>query len=185
MKKKQRQQAKAVRNSISERLDKSSRIADNFLRLSEYERAKTVMSYASFSSEVSTDIINKAVKMDGKRLVLPVCKVEEVELVPVLISDETELESGAYGITEPTVGEIIKKSEIDIVILPGLAFDKSGGRLGYGKGYYDRFLAGGGAMKIALAFSEQIIDKVVCESFDLPVDIIVTEEGIIRCGDNI
>jgi 5-formyltetrahydrofolate cyclo-ligase len=88
-----------------------------------------------------------------------------------------------FGAKEPVDGEGLEPAEIDVIVIPGLAFDRGGYRVGYGGGYYDRFLreTRPDAVRMALCFALQVVDRVPVGSFDLPVDLIVTEHETIRC----
>ena len=93
-----------------------------------------------------------------------------------------ELRVGSYGILEPRIEKIRKTNveDLELIIVPGIAFDKNGNRLGHGKGYYDRILGKTNATKIGLAFEFQIVGKIPTNENDKPVDIIITEERVIR-----
>jgi len=114
----------------------------------------------------------------GSRLVLPKVAGEELELL--YVEDLSSLERGAYGIPEPSGGQKASPEEIEFAAVPGVAFDREGYRLGFGKGYYDRLLKKISAPKVGVAYSFQVIDYVPRDEWDEPVDLIVTEEGIIR-----
>jgi 5-formyltetrahydrofolate cyclo-ligase len=126
-----------------ERLQKSSRIARKLFLLKEYARAKTVLFYLSFDGEVDTvRMIKKSIEQ-GKRVAVPAIRKETRELVPSVLKDyDTELARGPYGTHHPKEEYIrpIPLETLDLVVVPGLAFDEAGNRLGRGLGYYDRFL---------------------------------------------
>ncbi len=162
----------------------SKKIISSILNSSYYKNANTIMTFISFSDEVDThDFIKHAID-DGKKVVVPVTFPKTKELKPSHIKDFNELELGYYNILTPKEAFIrfIDPKEIDLVIVPGVAFDKYGYRVGYGGGYYDRFLSGlSDIVKIGIAFEVQIIDKVPKDSFDIPVDFIFTEKKVINC----
>ena len=138
-----------------------------------FKNAETVMVYLSFKNEVNTrKIIEKAIS-EKKKVLVPVTSGDDMFLS--VLDDLTSLKKGNFGIEEPSV---IKKwsGEIDICIIPGLGFDKAGGRIGFGKGYYDKFLSKNPCKKIGIAYSEQIKENVFSEPHDIPMDIIVTEK---------
>jgi 5-formyltetrahydrofolate cyclo-ligase len=160
---------------------------------SEYFRnAKTILFYASFRSEVGTiKCIDHALRL-GKRIALPVIDRVHKRLRLYEIKDISELETNSMGIPEPVATRTrgIKLNEIDLAIIPGIGFDMAGNRLGYGAGYYDRLLAykkknpvgiRGHIPAIALAFEEQIVEKIPAEPHDIKVDIIITDERTILC----
>lgn len=170
------------RNSLpkEEIIEKSRKIKNNLFGLEHYKKSKTIMFFVSFNSEVNThEMIREALR--AKTVVVP--KVAHHEIEPSLIIDFDNLvPSGKFGILEPI--ELMKMAykNIDLVLVPGIVFDKEGHRIGYGLGYYDKFLKKvPKAIKIGLAFDFQVIDKIPREMHDVPVDVIVTEERVIEC----
>lgn len=180
MKSEQRRTALSIRKELGEaaRRKFSSLITEKLLSLPEYQKAENILCYASYKSEVETDKLCEQIIADGKKLYLPRCDIETKSLIPVRILDVTRLEKGAYGIPEPK-GEGVAAEIIDFVIVPMVAFDRRKMRLGYGGGYYDRFLPKTNADRCAIAFSVQEMPKLVTEPTDLPMDMIVTEREVI------
>ena len=152
---------------------KSSKICDRVIMSDCFKNARTVMVYLSFKNEVNTAKIIKRAIDENKTVLVPVTSGDDMFLS--VIDDLDSFEKGAFGIDVPSV---IKKwsGKIDISVIPGLGFDKSGGRIGFGKGYYDKFLSENPCTKIGIAYSDQIKDNVFSETHDIPMDIIVTEE---------
>lgn len=151
-----------------------------------YTNANTIMCYISFGSEINTHEFIKNCIKDGKRIVVPVTFHEPREIKPSQILSFDELEPGYFNILTPKKEFIryIDPKEIDLIIVPGAVFDRNGYRIGFGGGYYDRFLGtkiDNKANKVSLAFDLQIIDQVPREEHDVPVDIIITEKEIIKC----
>lgn len=135
-----------------------------------------VFVYLSFSSEAPTDGLIERLRLDGHNVYCP--RIEKGEMQAVLYGEDFTLSS--YGIREP-IGEIYE-GNIDVAVLPLLAVDKQGHRLGYGKGYYDRYLRLRPKMKrIAYAFDFQVLDSVPCSDLDESADMIVTDKRIIAC----
>ena len=167
----------AIRGGIpaEERAAKSREICRKFLSLADYSSARTVMIYMSFRSEAETEDIARRVLSDGKRLVVPKCEVKTREILPCEIKSLDELRSGEYGISEPTKIRLCGKSEIDIAVVPALAFDKDNFRLGYGGGYYDRFLKDFTGLSAGLCFSECMTDKLPRGEFDVRTDMVLTD----------
>jgi 5-formyltetrahydrofolate cyclo-ligase len=152
-------------------------IKENFFSLPEIKNFGTFLLYYPHRGEVNTlPIINQLLK-EGKTVLLP--KVERDNILPIFISNLSQLKKGYAGIKEPE-GEPFPKEAIDLVVVPAVAYDKEGYRIGYGKGYYDRFLADFKGLKVGLAYQFQILDKVPREKHDIPVDIIVTPFEIIK-----
>ncbi|MBI2542481.1 5-formyltetrahydrofolate cyclo-ligase [Candidatus Woesearchaeota archaeon] len=161
-------------------LEKSEQIKKRLLGLEQYKNSKTIMFFVSFSSEVYThSMIGDALK--NKTVVVP--KVMHHGIEPSVIIDFDSLIQGKFGILEPIEAMSIAYKNIGLVLVPGIVFDKTGHRIGYGFGYYDRFLAKvPKAIKIGLAFDFQLVDKIARETHDVPVDFIVTEERVVECN---
>ncbi|MBZ4688351.1 MAG: 5-formyltetrahydrofolate cyclo-ligase [Clostridia bacterium] len=189
MKNKLREKIKKQRMEMSKEgiVKKSENIKKTLLTLSQFQDANLIMSYIHFRNEVETGKIMTTALQMGKRVVVPVCEVKTKKLIPAEIKSYPEdLQCGAYGIMEPCEIKPVRPEEIDLVLVPGVAFDVNGNRLGYGAGYYDRFLARlrSDATTIALAFEMQILDNVFPEEHDVPMDYIITEERLINCQKN-
>ena len=164
-------------------IEKSIQIQNNLFNLEQYKQSKTVMFFVSFNSEVNThNMIKEALK--NKTVVIP--KVESHEIEPSVIIDFDNLvTSGRFGILEPIEAMKIAYKNIDFVLVPGIVFDKEGHRIGYGFGYYDKFLKKvPKSVKIGLAFDFQVVDKIPSKMHDVPVDLIVTEKSVIECRKN-
>ena len=145
-------------------------------------RASTLMVYLSFGSEVRTDELIRWGWGEGKTIAVPLCRPGKREIIPCRIDGFDQLETGHYGILEPKAAlcRPVGKGTIGVVVVPAVAFDKMGRRVGYGGGYYDRFLPEvPQAAKVGTAFACQIVPEVPSEAYDVPVDCIVTEEGTI------
>lgn len=164
-----------------ENISISRTIVDKLLETDHYKNAKTIMCYISFGSEINThEFIKKAID-DGKNLVVPVTFKENRLMKPSQLLSFDELEVGYFNILTPKEEFIryIDPKEIDLVIVPGAAFDKNGYRVGFGGGYYDTFLAGLDCKTISIAFDLQIVERVPREDHDLPVNMIITEKETI------
>ncbi|MBI5102290.1 MAG: 5-formyltetrahydrofolate cyclo-ligase [Nitrospirae bacterium] len=178
------------------RSEKSLAIRKNLESLDEFKRAGVIFIFASFRSEVDTFTIISDALSSGKRVVLPKVSKGDKTLELYEISGTDELVPGYMGIPEPfgiitgrdKTGSMSDRrrtiKQLDIVIIPGAGFDAEGNRIGYGGGYYDRLLGGGQASVpiVAPAFEAQIAGSVPTEPHDIKVNIIVTEQRIIRCG---
>ncbi len=161
------------RNDLSEdiRRKKSEIICRKLLPCLE---GKMILSYCPFNSEVDVSIINKTFKV-----ALPVIKRDRS--MEAYISADKELVTNFYGIKEPDIRKSIpvKKEEIDVIIVPLLGFDKHLNRLGYGGGYYDRYLKDYQGQKIGVAFMEQKLEDIMTNKNDIRLDIIITDTEII------
>lgn len=159
------------------RRKKSDIIKKELFKLSEFKKAKTVMLYASFDGEVDTFKMIKGAIEEGKIVVLPSLAKGKKRLIPRVIKTIGALEKGPFGILEPSkaCSRVVEKN-LDLVIVPGLAFDQANFRLGRGLGFYDRFLAGlpKHAQAIGLCFDFQIVSSVPRSPFDLPVKKVIS-----------
>jgi len=164
--------------------DKSHQV---FLKLDdtlEYINSQNIMFYAATRSEVQTEeMIKMSIKM-GKNVFIPIILPESIDLAPSKIVDfDIELEKGKKGILEPMkeYHRLFPSENIDLIIVPGIAFDLNGNRVGRGFGYYDNFLrkVRSSAKIIALAFEMQIVKKIFVDKNDIPVNKIITEKRII------
>ncbi|NYT00395.1 MAG: 5-formyltetrahydrofolate cyclo-ligase [Methanocellales archaeon] len=167
--------------SNEERISKSLRIEKNLLGLEEFDKAKTVMFYISKGSEVHTKMMIKETIRREKKVVVPVTKLDQRELVVSELLDLDELKLGAFDVPEPKNPKPFPVDKIDLIVVPGIAFDKRGNRLGYGLGFYDRFLCSlkEGATILALAYDFQVLEEIPNDHHDVPADIIITESQII------
>lgn len=170
--------------STAEVEEKSRAITFRLLAMPVFQQAKTVMAYIQFRREVQTTAIIAAALQAGKRVAVPVTDTVGKRLIPSLLCDpERDLAPGAYGILEPKPEAIrpLVAGEIDLVLVPGVVFDLHCNRIGYGGGYYDRFLpsTGKNCCWLALAFELQLVERIPVEEFDLPVHMVVTEERVL------
>ena len=172
-----------IRKNIKERIrsyseleksKKSDIIKDRLFEEEEFRRAEVIMFYVSLKDEVSTlSMIDEAIET-GKRVCVPVILKEDKRLIAGEIKDRRrDLESQHFGIYQPRPGHVkeVPLEDIDLVVVPGIAFDKDNVRLGRGHGYYDRFLCGlpEKTKAIGLAFDFQVVDKLPKDSHDIPV----------------
>ncbi len=160
-----------LKNKKEEELSGKSRsIMSKLFRNQLFKRAKTVMFYVSLGSEVNTsEMIKEALRL-GKRVVVPVCSGNRT-IEPCLLSKRGSMRRGPYGILEPARKKPVNLAELDLVIVPGLAFDEGGRRLGRGKGYYDSFLSRlpQGCRSIGVAFDFQILPSIPVAAHDVNV----------------
>lgn len=179
-----------ARNSLDarERNRKSVAITENLWQLDKFCQAKTLFIYVNFRSEVETlPLINQCLKK-SLRVAVPLTLADEGRLVPYIITDpQQDLVPGYYNIPEPDSKRlsVLNPQEIEAVILPGSVFDAQGGRLGYGGGYYDKFLANDApqALRIGLAFELQVVPEAPLLPHDQRLDYLVTEKRTIKTGE--
>lgn len=191
-KKRLRREYAQIRNLIDKnvRREMSLKIQEILCESQIYADAKVVFVYVSVGVEVETlSLIDKALR-DGKRVVVPLSNSETHTMETYEIKSRAQLETGVYNIPEPKReliigGEIQKVTscEIDLAIVPAIVFDKRGMRIGYGGGYYDRFLKDFKGVSVGVAFSQCIAEVLPTEEFDCMVDKIVCPEGMIENGE--
>jgi 5-formyltetrahydrofolate cyclo-ligase len=178
-----RRQVLEIRDAMTpaERERGSRAIAERFVALPEVAAASTVMAFWSFGSEVDTGPLLGRLADRGTALVLP--RIEDGRLEPRSWAPGEPLETTWFGASEPTDGAPVDPATIDVVAVPGVAFDRAGGRLGYGGGFYDGFLPRlrPDALRAAIGFRCQLVfGSVPVASFDLPIDVLVTEDELVR-----
>ncbi len=160
----------------------SLEIARRLERIDDFSRADTIFLYAGFRSEVATDFLMRSCLASGKRVAVPLNVVKEKKLIPCEVVDpDKDLRPGYCSIPEPDPAgfKFVGPETIDVVILPGSVFDEKGGRLGYGGGYYDRFLlTSPRAMKIGIAFEMQVVKELPLMPHDQKIDMLVTENRV-------
>ncbi len=190
------QQKAAIRKEILEKRksqspdirDARSRdIVKALLRCEDFQRAESILIYLSKDEEVRTDDLLKPAFESGKRVFVPVVDSKSGELqVSELPGPDARFQLGPFGVREPVDEDrhFVSLDQIDLVVAPGVAFDRRGGRIGYGKGYYDRLLRrlGSNATRVALAFDFQVLDAVPQDENDIQIDTIMTENTMVNCS---
>ena len=173
----------AERDALSgtERAGRSEAIADRLLGLDEVAGAGAALAFWSFGSEVDTTALIDRLRSRGTTVALP--RTRDGDIVPVIWTPGSSMTETSFGSREPTDGRVLQARELDLIVVPGVAFDRSCHRVGYGGGFYDRLLARtrDGAAAVAIAFGVQVVDEVPTGPLDRPVDAIVTEDDVIRC----
>ena len=167
-----------------QRSEKSRRACKHLIAMEQFCSASVVMLYLSLPHEVDTTLIILQAWQREKTVAVPKVSWQQRHMIPVEITSlETGMSTEASGLRNPVTGVPMPLEEIDVVVTPGIAFDKNGNRLGRGGSYYDRFFASKKlrAIKCGIAFSEQVIESVPTIEHDIGVDFLVTEEGVIKC----
>jgi 5-formyltetrahydrofolate cyclo-ligase len=157
----------------SEIVKRSKQIQEFVINSKEFQPAKVVGAYFAFGSEVKTDLIIERARMLGKKIALP--SVIDDKIIFYELPSSKCLIRGRFGIMEPLPYKRV--IAIDLLVVPGIAFDKKGYRLGYGKGYYDRLLSDKRTFSIGLAYSFQLLEKLPHDRFDKSLDAIASEDG--------
>ncbi|MBN2096378.1 5-formyltetrahydrofolate cyclo-ligase [Candidatus Peregrinibacteria bacterium] len=179
-----RSKALKKRNGLSAkaRAVKDRKVADNLESLDLFKKAHHILFYYSVKGEADTRRLIER-HLDSKQLYLPVIRGKShFQAVPV--KAPLNVRSGYENVPEPIDEEpsSVYDDKIELIITPGVAFDRKGNRIGMGKGYYDRYFAQNHfALKIALAYEEQVLDYVPKDLYDVTVDLIVTDQNIYRC----
>lgn len=177
------------RNNINENtaMNKSEIVIDKLINTVEYQKSSIVFIYMSFKNEVDTIKLVSRMLSEGKQVVIPYTDKKNIRLIPCEIYSIDDLKMSPYGYFEPKEENIIyvKPEKFDLIIVPGVAFDKKFNRIGFGKGYYDRILCQKrkDAKAVALAYDFQVLDQIPYEAHDIKMDMIITETFIIK-NDN-
>lgn len=159
----------------------SARIGELVLAMPEYRAAKRVFCYYSLPMEVQTGGLIREMLREGKEVYLPVTGKDKT-IKAVRLRNPDALRRGAFGVMEPEGNEEIAPSELDLILTPGLAFDRAGGRIGYGAGCFDRFLPDCRGTIAGLALEMQMVDRAPVEPHDVFMHRVVTEKGVIHCA---
>ena len=164
-----------IRKNILDKDIKSKLIFNKIVNTIEYQSANTIAIYKSLNSEVNTNKLIDYSLSIGKTIALP--RVENNNLSFYKITDKTNLIKSNFGILEPPKNQVnyLPKSRIDLIIVPGICFDKKGNRIGFGKGYYDRYLMNTKMKKIGICFTQQLVDSIETEDNDMKMDLIITD----------
>lgn len=152
--------------------EKSAALTALFLRSSCYRNAKTIYGYINYNQEVQTRPLLEQALRDGKRVALAKCYGNEMRFI--YITDLTQISQSSNGIPEPIADAPVANDPTALILMPGLAFDLQGHRIGYGRGYYDKFLcAQPNHPTVALCFDFQVLDHLETDLYDIPVDLVL------------
>lgn len=150
----------------------SRKLTEQFLALEAYRQAKTLYGYLPYNQEVRTVPILVQALADGKRVAVP--KIYDDEMRFIYLTDLNQVETGYAGIPEPIADEPVADDPTALVLMPGLAFDREGHRIGYGGGFYDKFLhTEPNHPTVALCYAFQMAEELPTEEFDVPVDCVL------------
>lgn len=168
-----RNKYKQIRKNIKDKEKLDSIIYNKIISSKGYKESKLVLTYVSLKEEVDTIELIKHSLNRGKQVAVPKC--EGNDIVFYYINNLYDLEEGKFGILEPKTNELVNDFDNSICIVPGIVFDKENNRIGYGRGFYDRFLENYNGIKIGLTYKECICDKIDADENDVKMDIIVKE----------
>lgn len=178
--------ARRLRLSFEEVFEKSLIIQKRFLSIKEYRVARRIAIYASFKNEVITDEVFANAAGAGKEVFYPGVIPDKGCLIFKKVESKDDLTTGAYNILEPVRSRRIEPvTYFDIVVVPGVVFGLDGNRIGYGKGYYDMTLKDykGSGLIVGFAYEMQVLPEIPCLPHDVGVDMLITEERVIRIGE--
>jgi len=174
-----------IRNNLTKKqvLEKSNSIINKLIAREEYKKSQTVFIYMDFKNEVMTSKLIKTMLDEGKKVVIPYTDTVNTVIIPVELHDmENDLKISPFGYMEPKLENIIpvNTKEFDLIIVPGVVFDKNLNRIGFGKGYYDRILINkrSDVKAVAVAYEFQVLYEIPSEEHDVKMDMIITEENI-------
>ena len=173
-KKELRQAIRTQKRAMTEEeiIRKSAALAEKFLASDAYKQARTIYGYLPYNQEVRTVPMLAQALQDGKQVAVPKCYGDEMKFI--VLEDLSLVEKGYAGIPEPIADEPVANDETALVLMPGLAFDEAGHRIGYGGGFYDKFLSREpGHPTLALCYDFQMLPNLETEEHDIPVDYVI------------
>lgn len=172
---------KSQRKIISDKLYKDNEICKKFLQTQIYKKSDTVLVYCSLQDEIDTSLIIKTAFKDGKKVAAPCCLDNNGRMEFYFIDSFDDLHNGSFNVPEPNADDtrIVDDFDNAVIVVPGLCFDKDKYRVGYGKGYYDRYLQIHSLISVGLCYNSFIVDKVPTDIYDKNVDFVITESQIL------
>jgi 5-formyltetrahydrofolate cyclo-ligase len=164
-----------------EYLSKSGRIITRLRGLHSFQNARRIHCYVSMNSrrEVNTHDLIKELLFDNRELVVPRTHMDTGSLSHFLLQDFSDLKANKWGVLEPESSTAVPAETLDLVIVPMVGGDLNRNRIGYGKGFYDRFLHGVSCPTVGLLFETCLVDELPVEPFDVPLDVLVTEDRVV------
>lgn len=170
--------------SIEQSKNKSDIISNKLIESGILDDAKSVFIYLSYGREVNTINIVNYLFENNKTVLIPKCNIQSETMIPVEYKKNDMLNINSYGIKENDSKNEYTEN-IDIIIVPGIAFDASGNRIGHGKGYYDKFVVNTNAIKIGLCYSDCFLhEEIPHDVHDIPMDMIVTDREVFKINCN-
>ena len=176
--------SRLIKLSEKQRMQQSKKACQFLLETEQFKNASVVMLYLPLPHEVDTTPVILTAWQKGKTVAVPKISWQQRHMLPVEITSlESGFSTGESGLKNPITGVPTPIEDIDVVVTPGLAFDKEGNRLGRGGSFFDRFFGSKGlhAIKIGFAFSQQRTEDIPTEDHDMKVDMVITDEGVINC----
>lgn len=181
IKKELRKELRLKRKSIVEKQQCDEFIRENLICSDLYLESKQVLFYACLDDEINIDECITDALLLGKKAALPVCRDDNGNMDFYYVNSMQDLISGFFGVREPDINKCEKVTDFSdsICIVPAIAYDRNGYRLGYGKGYYDRFLKNNSLISVGVCYNELIEDNLPVDEYDIPVNYIITQNGLI------
>lgn len=175
-----RRRFREIRKAAKRNIHSEANICDNILKSDIYLNCDTAYLYAFSGDEADIDRVIADALEKNKKVALPLCTDSEGHMEFYFITDFSDLESGMYSIREPRKDRCVKaeSSSRDVCFVPGICFDKYGYRIGYGKGYYDRFLEGFDGLTVGVCFEECLCEALPCDINDKKVNYLITDKKI-------
>lgn len=180
-----RQHFKSVRKSLTNKIDLDNLILDNLIKHIDFNKYQSVIVYVSFGIEVDTLKLIEYLRVKNVKIYSPKCYTQDRSMRFFNINDENSLTKGAYGILEPIENPLNELTDFSnsLCIIPALSFDNLGYRLGWGGGYYDRFLSlHKDIFKLGLVYTSCLTNTLPRDNFDISVDMVLTEKNIFLVG---
>ena len=171
--------SKLTKDEVREKSERASKI---FLQSDIYKKSRELMLYMPLGNESDTKAIIEKAFFDGKKVIFPVTDEKSGIITPYYSKEDTEFSKGGFSVFEPLGCEIANEKNIDVIIVPGIAFSKNGARIGFGKGCYDKLLKNTDAIKIGYCYSFQLYEEIPTDTYDIPMDYIISEDGMIKCN---
>ncbi|MBB6284859.1 5-formyltetrahydrofolate cyclo-ligase [Geobacillus subterraneus] len=170
--------------SAAEKQAYDRQIAAYLYQWPQWQEAQVIAITVARGTEVDTVPIIERAWQEGKTIGVPKCNPMTKTMTFRRIASFAQLEKAYAGLLEPIEEQttVIDRGEFDLIIVPGVCFTKTGYRIGYGGGYYDRYLPGVAAATAALAYSFQVVEDIPVEDHDVPVEFMITDRGVIHCG---
>ncbi len=181
IKKELRRKYKLVRKNVADKIIKDKDISEKLIDFKLFQNSDTVLFYAALDDEVNVDAAIKFALEHNKKIAFPVCIDNNGKMQYYYIKSFDDVVIGSFGVREPDINKCEPCNDFDnsICIVPAIAFDKRGYRLGYGKGYYDRFLENYNSVTVGITYDETLVSLIPNDKYDIAVDYIVTQNGII------
>lgn len=174
-KRKRAELSKELVNEISKEISK------NLINTNLFKNATSVMLYIPLGNEADTEDLIKKAFNEGKTVAFPVTSPVNFEITPYYADKNTVFEKGTFNVSEPQNTKPANVENFDLVVVPGIAFDKKGGRIGFGKGCYDKLLKNYKGIKVGFCYDFQVADELPADETDVKMNYIVTENGVIEC----